>query len=577
MASNLEVQPVLDARLLTENPSQIVSIGANQAIMRRFPASTVNASSISWQNLLSIGAGTLVDTRAFIEYDLAITVTTATAAGGGAPYKFPGVSADFTQIAPINVVGGAVYPTVGFTQYPLHSVAQNAEITINNVSQGFTCNQLFAVVKEWILDEDQRANVATSCPAENSVSAVSQASAAGAIVPDQPLTPAFACAGRSRASYQPISVAVVGPNTIITYRFREPVLVPPMGLHNSPALGNVESFGLAYNLDSSSQLRNMLCSSLAAAANNIVASLGVAFSIAPTAASLYLTFLTPPLDITPIPPVCSYSYNFPQLQSTQIANSLDAVPPAAYNSTSSMTTTSQRLTTVPQLYACKLGYNVIGRNEQNSNGAGLRIISVQINYGNFGTYSLSQQEIWELYTKNAPKSGLTHQAWLNMGCPVLINPTLDLTGANVFAGMSNDAALMWSNTITYTAANYADFGSFANAGIGTPATQFYAYEVFIQNGSVSIGGGSCVFKQTSASQSAVVQALQQKDVPTDQALKSGDSVDGAGLFSTLKSVFHHAKKHAGTVAKVLPIAQAGLEALAGSGASGGAMNYRRRR
>lgn len=571
MASNLEVQPVLDARLLTENPSQIVSIGANQAIMRRFPASTVNNSSISWQNLLSIGAGTLVDTRAFIEYDLAITCTTATAAASA--YRFPGVLADYTGIAPINVVAGAVIPTVGFTQYPLHSVAQNAEITINNVSQGFTCNQLFAVVKEWILDEDQRANVATSCPAENSVSAVSQASTAG-IVPDQPLTPAFACAGRSRVSYQPISVVVAAPNTTITYRFREPVLVPPMGLHNSPALGNVESFGLAYNLDSSSQLRNMLCSSLAVVGAELPAGLGAAFSIAPTAASLYLTFLTPPLDITPIPVVCSYSYNFPQLQSTQIANGIGA---PAYNTTSSLTTTSQRLTTIPQLYACKLGYNVIGRNEQNSNGAGLQILSCQINYGNFGTYNFDRTQLWELYTKNAPKSGLTHQAWLNMGCPVLINPTLDLTGANVFAGMSNDAALMWSNTITYTAANFADLGAYANSGIATPATQFYAYEVFIQNGSVSIGGGSCVFKQTSASQSAVVQALQQKDVPTDQALKSGDSVDGAGLFSTLKSVFHHAKKHAGTVAKVLPIAQAGLEALAGSGASGGAMNYRRRR
>ena len=574
MASNLEVQPVIDGRLLTENPSQIVSIGANQAIMRRFPASTVNNSSISWQNLLSIGAGTLVDTRAFIEYDLAITVTTATAVAS--PYRFPGVLANYTGISPINVVNAAVIPNVGFTQYPLHSVAQNAEITINNVSQGFTCNQLFAVVKEWILNEDQRANIASSCPSQNSVSAVSQASAAGAVVPDQPLTPAFACAGKSRVSYQPISVSVSGVTTTIIYRLREPVLVPPMGLHNSPALGNVESFGLAYNLDSSSQLRNMLCSSLAVVGTDFItgaAQLGLV-SIAPVAASLYLTFLTPDLSITPIPVVCSYSYNFPQLQSTQIANGIAV---AAYDTTSSLTTTSQRLTTIPQLYACKLGFNVIGRNEQNSNGAGLQIVSCQISYGNFGTYNFDRTQLWELYTKNAPNSGLTHQAWLNMGCPVLINPTLDLTGSNVFAGMSNDAALMWSNTITYTAANYADFGGYANAGIAIPTTGFYAYEVFIQNGSVSIGGGSCVFKQTSASQSAVVQALQEKDAPSDKALEASDSLNGRGLFSTLKSVFHHAKKHAGTVAKILPVAQAGLEALAGSGASGGAMTYRRRR
>ena len=74
-----------------------------------------------------------------------------------------------------------------------------------------------------------------------------------------------------------------------------------------------------------------------------------------------------------------------------------------------------------------------------------------------------------------------------------------------------------------------------------------------------------------------MQALQEKDAPSDQALQASDSVNGRGLFSTLKSVFHHAKKHAGTVAKILPVAQAGLEALAGSGASGGAMTYRRRR
>jgi hypothetical protein len=73
----------------------------------------------------------------------------------------------------------------------------------------------------------------------------------------------------------------------------------------------------------------------------------------------------------------------------------------------------------------------------------------------------------------------------------------------------------------------------------------------------------------------VVGALQEKDAPSDAALAGQQT--GAGLFSGIKNVFHHAKKHAGTIAKAMPVVQAGLEALAGSGASGGMLYSRRRR
>lgn len=570
MATDLEVQPVFDSRLMVENPSQIVTLGANQTIMRNYPASTVTASSIAFNNILQVGSGVLIDNKAWVEYDLAVVVTTATIAASN--FRFPGVNAAYTAISAISVADGANVPNVGFAQYPLHSNAQNAQITINNVSMGFTCNQLFAVIKEWVLDENQRKNISSSCPSENSSGAISQASAQNAIVPDQPLTPAYACKGRSRVSYQPLSVVVPagGTTTIITYRIREPVMVPPFGLYSSPALGNVQSIGLNYNIDSANGLRGMLCSSVTA--SNLVA--GGLVSITPISANLYLTFLTPDLAVNPIPPLCSYSYSFPEQQLTTISNALDGTSRTAVGS---LTTTAQRLTTIPNLYGLKLAYNVLGRNEFTSNGAGLAILNCQINYGNYGTYQFDRLQLWQLFNKNAPNAGLTFQNWVNMGCPVLINPTEDLTGANVFAGMSDGASLMWSNQITYTAENYVDFGGFAGANVPTPATQFFAYEVFLQNGSVSIGGGSAVFKQTSASQAAVVSSLQSKDAVSDEAIKASDPLNGKGLFSTLKSVFHHAKKHAGTVAKMLPVAQAGLEALAGSGASGGAMAYRRRR
>lgn len=551
MATQLPVQPAFDSRLLVDNAEQVVVLGSQQAVMRAFPANSVNNNSVSWSNILSLGAGVLIDPVAYIEYDVTVAAPTADA------QIFCGVSAAGAP-TPVNAQVGALSPTVGFAQYPLHTNASSILVNINNVSQAFTGQQLFAVAKEWILSQKQREYLASSCPSANSTSAISYASTAAALYPDQPLTPSIQCRGLSRASIQPKSAVSEEGVTTVTFTLREVVMVPPFSPHGGPALGQVQSLGLTYTLDSSNGLKSFLN---AQEATNCTVTI--------ISANLELNFLTPDQSLTPIPAVCTYNYSFPDLQSTKHAVSIAADT----SSVGQVFTQSQKLTTIPKLYGVRICQNISGRTELNSNGVGFPISQMTIQYGNFGNYTFNRTELWRLFCKNAPDAGLTYNQWVQIGTPCLINPTLDLTGNGVFAGMQGDASVMWSNTINYTSENFFNAGGYAAAGI--TVANVFCYEIFLQSGSVAIGAGTAVFKNTSASQAAVVGALQEKDAPSDAALTGQDN--GTGLFSTIKNVFHHAKKHAGTVAKVLPVVQSGLEALAGSGSSGGMLYSRRRK
>jgi len=552
MASQLPVQPAFDQRLLIENAQQVVVLGGQQTVMRAYPATSVNNNVMSWSNILSLGQGVLIDSVAFIEYVVSVSVPT------NAANVMCGVSAA-GALTPVNAQVGADSPTIGFAQYPLHANASSILVNINNVSRAFTGQQLFAVAKEWILTQKQREFIASSCPSANSTSVISYASTAANLYTEQPLTPSIQCRGLSRASIQAKSATAADGTTTAVFTIREPVLVPPFNINSGPALGQIQSLGLTYTLDNSLNLRGFLTSQV----------LNAAFAVNIIGANLELNFITPDQSLTPIPAVCSYNYDFPDLQSSAHAVTIAA----DYASVGQVSTNSQKLSTIPKLYGVRICQNISGRNELNSNGAGFPISQMTIQYGNFGNYTFNRVELWRLFCKNAPEAGLTYNQWVQLGTPVLINPTLDLTGNGVFAGMQGDASVMWSNTISYTSENFANAGGYPAADI-TPAAVF-AYEIFIQSGSVSIGNGTAVFKDTSTTQAALVGALQEKDAPSDAALTGQDS--GKGLFSSIKNVFHAAKKHAGTVAKVLPVVQSGLEALAGSGASGGMLYSRRRR
>jgi hypothetical protein len=560
MASQLPVQPAFDQRLLVENPQQVVVLGGQQTVMRAYTANSVNNNVVSWSNILSLGQGVLIDPVAYIEYD--VSITTPTADGR----IFCGVNAA-GALTPVNAQVGALSPTVGFAQYPLHANASSILVNINNVSRAFTGQQLFAVAKEWILTQKQREFIASSCPSANSTSAISYASTAASLYPDQPLTPSIQCRGLSRASIQAKSADIVGTNTVAVFTIRELVLVPPFSPNGGPGLGQIQSLGLTYTLDASANLRGFLTSQVDT--TKVPTDPSVGCTVAILEAKLELNFITPDQSLTPIPAVCSYNYDFPDLQSTAHAVTIAADTA----SVGQVFTSSQKLSTVPKLYGVRICQSISGRNELNSNGAGFPISQMTIQYGNFGNYTFNRVELWRLFCKNAPEAGLTYNQWVQLGTPVLINPTLDMTGNGVFAGMQGDASVMWSNTISYTSENFYNAGGYPAAGI-TPASVF-AYEIFIQSGSVSIGNGTAMFKDTSTTQAALVGALQEKDAPSDAALTGQDS--GKGLFSSIKNVFHAAKKHAGTVAKVLPVVQSGLEALAGSGASGGMLYSRRRR
>jgi len=549
MAASIPVQPVIDYRLVNSGYHQMVELGSDNCTFRTYDATQATNQQISFQNILQLGSGVLIDSVAFVEYNFSVVYPAA------ANIILPGVSSAGAAVAPYTQVG-ADAPTHCFSQYPLHLNSINGQITINNVSYGYNSAQLVAVTKEWSVSKVLQETLASSCPAKNSTQAIEPASSTN-LYPNSALVPV----GQNQNTRANIFATSVNlDNGVITANFtiREPVMLPPFTTpyRSQPALAQVQSLGLQYTLSSP----NGFLHGVELTGTNVP-------SVNITSASLILGYLTPDQSLSPIPALATYSFDSPDFQLTKVTN----LP--ALGASIDVQTTSQKLTTVPKLYCVKVCHQAQNLQMNTSNIPAFEITNMQIQYGSYNTFIFSQQDLWVLFCKNSGnRGGLSYQQWRALGCPVIINPVLDMTGVT-FAGQQGDASLMWSNKITYTSKNIAE-QDLAYDDVDLTSNSVYVIEVFLANGSVSIGGGSCVWKNTSCTEAQLVDAVNNGSVPTDMSMKPAD-ISAGSLLGGLKNVFHHARRVAGVVRDALPTVQKGLDVLAGSGASGGYMRKRR--
>jgi hypothetical protein len=587
MAEGLDIQVAIDSRLILENPTQIITTGAAQNLPRYVPATSVSGSQIQWNNILSIGNNVIIDPNWVVEYDVAVSFPKD---GTGA--QLPGV--DYTANPPTLLanqysatVTNKQLPTVVFAQFPLTRIANNLALQFNNVETSINASQLLNNCREWILDAQRKREMASSCPTHNYVSPNTVLSTAGNIVPNQPSTPYWACEGFSNASFMPISLIqdpITSANYVATYRLREPVFISPLTAANSAGLAQVQSINLRYNLDQSQAAQGLFSSAVVYTASQLSATI--------TAANLYLDYLTvDTLKTGTIPPVVYYNFEFPEFQQTPLAGLSDTAAGSASNpkgASYQMTTQSQKLSTMPKWYYCKLSPNFQGLTSQN-NLCGFPIEQMTITFGSFGQYIFNREQLWQCFKKNTGRLDITYPQWVALGTPVILQPAVDITSASdAFQGKTNDSGIMWQNNITYTLENYiAAAGNSAGAtnsilaATGIAVANCYAYEVFVNSGSCQIGMGTCIFKNTTASEAEFSRALSNKDMVSSDALAASQGAQGGSFLSGLKGVLHTAKKVAGVGAKALqhPLAQKGLEYLAsaGSGMSGGALSHSLRR
>lgn len=578
MSEGLEVQVAIDSRLILENPTQIITTGAAQNLPRYIPATSVSGSQLQWNNVLSIGNNVIIDPSWFVEYDVAISFD-ASASIGGVKIQIPNI--DTSGANPVIVstpyaspANPTQAPNVVFSQFPLTRVCNTLALQLNNVETTVNASQLLNNCREWIIDADRKRELASSCPTFNYTSPNTVVSTNTLIVPNQPTTPYAGCAGFSRASFVPKSLTnPSGTIWVVVYTLREPVFISPLTVCNSAGLGQVQSINLRYSLDNSNGLQGMLQSTLGWNKDQLFASI--------VSANLYLDYLTvDTLKTGAIPPVCYYNFEFPEFQQTPL-NGIPAAP-SGYSSYQ-MTTQSQKLSTMPKYYYLKLSPNFQGLNCQN-NTCGFAINQMTITFGSFGQYIFDRQQLWQFFKRNTGKLDISYPQWVALGTPVVLQPAVDITSASdAFQGKTNDSGIMWQNNITYTLENYANAIGVNNLStIGVSNTNCFAYEVFVNAGSCQIGMGTCVFKNTTASEAEFSHALAAKDMVSEDALKATQGAQGGSFLSGLKGVLHTAKKVAGMGAKALqsPLAQKGLEYLAsqaGSGMSAGALSHSLRR
>lgn len=558
---SLKNEVALDTRLVVGDAVQVVVEGASQNLPRNISATQVNNSTISWNNILSIGANVLIDSAWFIEYDVEIVYDVRTVAGaGGVLATLPGLNQAGTALVPM--YSPANCPNVAFSQYPLNRVCNSISLQFNNVETTINESQFQNNAREFLVDVNRRNDLVSSCPDSlyNSPNTVLQTAAA--YYAEQANSPYWNCGGRSRASFSPKSFTTVAANIAkAVYTIREPIFISPLSLHNGPALANIQSINLRLNLDSSNGLQGMLqFPTQAGVAPPTVAQLSCNIK----SAELYLDYLTVDISKTgPLPSIAYYNFDFPEFNQTQFTKLQNAI--GVSTQYSGVSTNSYKLTTMPKYYYCKITPQVQGLSACN-NMCGLPIQQITIQFGSFGLYTFQREQLWQCFRRNTCNLDLSFNEWVALGTPIVLNPALDITSANdIFTGKTGDSGIMFQNSITCTNENYANSGltNYGDIGCDPTTTNWYIYEVFVNVGSCQIGQGSCVFKNSTMSEAEFV--ANSGDLVSEDAVKASQGVEGGSFMGTLKNVLHGARHVVGTGARMLstPMGQAGLKALSG--------------
>ena len=566
--SQLKNEVSVDSRLVVGDAVQVVSQGAAQNLPRNIAATQVSDSVISFQNILSIGQNVLIDSNWFIEYEVQVTWDT-TILGG--EVRLPGVNQAGTQV--VSLYNPPNCPNVCFSQYCLSRNCNSISLQFNNVET--TCNQaqLQNNAREFILGAKHRKNLASSCPSSLYVSPNTPSQTAAAFYPNQPNTPYWASAGDSRCSFIPVPGSLIpptAPSTIakVTYRIREPVFISPLSLHNGPALANIQSINLRYNLDASNSLQGMLQFPTVI---NQPPPTTAQLSASIRTASIYLDYLTVDISQTgSIPRTVFYNFDFPDFSQTTFT-ALNNNVIGAVQTFSGVSTNSFKLTNMPKLYYLKISPQTQGLSCAN-NMCGLPIVQMTIQFGSFGQFTFDREQLWQCFQRNTGRTDMSFAQWVAVGTPVVLNPSLDITSNNIFAGKQGDSGIMFQNNITCTNENYANSGlqNYSDAGCNPTAINWYIYECFVSAGSCQIGEGTAVFKNSTMTEAEFV--ANAGDMVSEDSVKASQGGESGGSFlSNLKTVLHGARH----VARGLthPTVQAGLSALA----SGGSIKHGRGR
>jgi len=557
----LKNQVAVDARLMYDHQTQILTEGSNQVSAREIVSTQVSNNVISFDNLLSIGENSVIDPNVVIEYTVQIAGSTInadiytppgvqTTYGAGVNSTWARATSAITTATRIDTATLINNPNAVFSQYPLSSVCNNLSVSINNVNTTINLSSVVAVMRENLLSDEKRNQIGSMCPCDlnRSPALLPQNTVASPFSNvNQPNTPVEESNQRSR-----LCVDVLGDvaGRLVTYTIREPVFIAPFQLSkNAHGLCSVNSLSVRFQLDASKGLQGMF-NTTPDVPDNFVA--GQTITI--TGAKLILNYLSVDVVEHPIPSVSYYDYSAHEVNLSKIPASAVLFSKA----TQSLACNAFKLTTIPKFYWVKLAPSTTAIESRNLM-AGFPISTLQINYGSYGIYVFNRTQLWVAYCRNTQQTNLSYHQWVALGTPICLQPSLDMSSASSFAGVDGIGGLMWQSTITFSMSNYADAGV-AQAEAKFDVATCNAIEIYVMQGSLAIGNGSAVFKNSTVNMATFDELGANRIAVSDAAVAnsqgSGESGGGFGwgsvkglLSSGAKSLGKLAIKHAPDLAK----------------------------
>lgn len=571
--SGLPYQVALDDSLVLSNAQGVIEISSSMMMEQRYPANSQSLSQVQFQNIKLSGSNSLFDSQCFLEYD--ITVNASLVEGqflpglrfvSGANVAVMTISAD-NGLEPVltSTGGGTTFstniPNLCFRQLPLSRITNSLSIALNNAnSQNYNLQQELALHD--VLDEDSKDRLAGLCAVDNAKSTiipdyytlVTPADATGQLAltindaykggVKQPNNP-FWNGGRNNIAVKSVSAVSAAGLYSAVYTIREPLLADPFTVgHSGPALCNIGSLSVTYNIDSSALLQGMFCATKqfysATATRPKVDGLAVA-SIA-NSTLLMRTYAVDP-SVVNIPPVMYYDFNYYQFNQTACPNTVGA--------DQTQTTTSISLSTVPKLYVAKiqgLPNGLTGTSTQ----IGSLVKQITVYYGTYTSMIFNESQLYEAFKRNT-KVMKTFSEWRE-DCEILINPALDIVNnAQSFTGIANSAGLTFSVQYTFNNAN-----QIAN---GQSVGSLFINEMFIYAGNIANGQGQSVYSTTTISAGQLISALD-KPLVSNKALHNAHGLRAGSLFSSIGNVLRGAVSAlpgvVNTVANVSNMAQGAL-------------------
>jgi hypothetical protein len=565
----------LDNRInVSDVNTSVVRISGQQInYFRITPDGTTFPSQIVFNNIITPSlANTLVGKNIRLRYQVAVT-------GAG--------TNDVALPKPAGGVNTAVNGVL--RAYPLQSIANSITLTINGSSSVVSQRQLLSAVAR-CEKKSLREGTESEAP--------TQPDNLACLVPDgtgrlsqQVLSPYQNSDGTTRGSF--VSYAYSGTVTNEYYfDVCESLLVSPLTAEpNEVALPNINTLSLQINYNT---LLDMLVFGSIGGNQAVYGVAGLTVTIANPV--LELTYFSVANSIVHIPRMYETDYTnlvvFPKSQDTMATN---AAAQLVVNSD------TLRFTSTPALIYIFLRPRLAYRDAAAPAGAcladfffplgqippaqaGLTFPNFNITFGNRSGLlsSMSTQQAFKMSCRNGFQGGW--REWLNAGCVLIINPALDL-GLDLSQGDTipgSTGSVNFQYQATYNNANVL----YANAIAGSNAATFGGAAILTElvivvsyAGKTVITSDNCVFTTGFLSQAEIDALL--REAPRDGSMVSDEvlkpSIQGAGLFSKVKSVLGHVARGVGAVAPVLEtIGKMGqhplVKSLAGGRMRGGVMS-----